>query len=109
MSTVVAVFAEVCCPLSFLARQRLLSSVGWGVSFLVVFLKALLEMTALVALRILNDEQKNERATLSKFPLPKCTFLFRVFFQRGSAGELSESSTLVARDTSRQYPLYRSS
>ena len=28
---------------------------------------------------ILNDEQKNERAT-SKFPLPKCTFLFRVFF-----------------------------
>ena len=64
MSAVIAVFAEVCCPLSFLARQRLLSSVGWGVSFLVVFLKALLGMMALVALRyvhILNDEQKNER------------------------------------------------
>ena len=71
MSTVIAVFAEVCCLLSFLARQRLLLLVGWVVSFVAVFLKALLRRMALVALCTLNDEQKNERATL-KFPLPKC-------------------------------------
>ena len=51
MSTVIAVFAEVCCLLSFL-KAKVVVIGGLVVSFLAFFLKALLRKMALVALCI---------------------------------------------------------